>query len=248
MNDFSCDLVDIHCHVLPGIDDGAESIEDALDMVQLSVESGVKKVICTPHSISGVFDNYRGSKLTDEFWEFKNTINDAKLPLEVYLGMEVFATVNTANDLNSGKLCTLADSRYMLIEFDFGEDEKMVRYILDSLAETDVTPVIAHPERYEFIARNPRMLYEWIDKGYLLQSNTSSVRGKFGRMVNAIVMDMLSDRLVSFIASDAHGALHRTPFLEFAYNMVNENFGEKYANEIFKVNPNKIIQNLDIFV
>ena len=236
-------FTDIHCHMLFDVDDGSYSLENSLEMAALSVESGVSDVICTPHCIPGMFENYAGEQLNERFEQFKNALIKEEIPLNIHLGMEVYGNENTADDLKNHRLCTLAGSRYLLIEFNFGENPQMVNYILDDVADLGYVPVIAHPERYDFVARNPSLLYRWADKGYLMQCNKDSIRGKFGKMIYRISMDMMKDRLVSFVGSDAHGALHRTPFLEYAYNMVEDNFGTDYAAEIFCANPQKIITN-----
>lgn len=241
-------MVDIHCHMLNEVDDGSYSLENSLEMAALSVESGVSDVICTPHSIPGMFENYSGEELYERFETFKAAVKSEGIPLNVYLGMEVYGNDNTAEDLKNRRLVPLAGSRYMLIEFNFGADPRIVNYILEDVADCGYTPVIAHPERYDFVAQRPAILYKWADKGYLMQGNKDSIRGKFGRMVYRICMDMLADGLYSFIGSDAHGALHRTPFLEYAFNDVEDKFGTDYAVKLFCDNPRKILRNEDIFI
>lgn len=241
-------MVDIHCHMLNEVDDGSYSLENSLEMAALSVESGVSDVICTPHSIPGMFENYAGEALNERFEIFRNALKEEGIPLNVYLGMEVYGNDNTADDLKNRRLCTLAGSRYMLIEFNFGANPQIVNYILEDVADCGYVPVIAHPERYDFVAQRPAILYKWADKGYLMQCNKDSIRGKFGRMIQRIAMDMLSDGLFSFVGSDAHGALHRTPYLEYAFNEVEDQFGTDYAVKLFSENPRKILHNKEILI
>lgn len=236
-------MVDIHCHMLPCVDDGSYSLENSLEMASLSAECGVTDIICTPHSIPGMFENYAGDELKAKFDELQNAIKDEKIPVNIYTGMEVYGNENTPSDLKHNRLYPLANSRYMLVEFNFAEKIPNVNYTLECIADNGYTPIIAHPERYDFVAQKPLILYKWIENGCLLQSNKDSIMGKFGEMIFRIVMDMMNDKLVSFVGSDAHGALHRTPYLEYSFNRVEETFGADYAEDIFINNPRKILTN-----
>lgn len=236
-------LTDIHNHSLFGVDDGARSIEHSIEMLELSCESGAGDVILTPHCYPGLYENYAGQRLTRRFEELKAEAAAQKLPLNIHLGMEVFGCFSTPEDYRQGRLCTLAGSDYLLIEFDFNGFAQQTYDILGELVEMGVKPVVAHPERYSFVARSPSVLYKWLDMGCLLQCNKESINGKFGRMIQQIACDMLSDKLYSFVGSDAHGATTRTPFMKYVYEYTAENFGEGYAYEIFCENPKKIILN-----
>lgn len=239
-------LADLHCHILPGVDDGSDCIETSLEMLELSAESGVTDLVCTPHCIPGYYENYKGEKLNAKFDKLKQAAKDAGIPVNLHLGMEVYGHGNTFQDIKNDRLCTIAGSKYMLVEFNFGERIDVVQNVIDDIADAGFIPVIAHPERYKFVAARPALLYDWADRGFPLQSNKDSINGKFGRLVYEIVMDMLSDRLVSAVASDAHSSLTRTPYLGYAYNAVEENFGKKYAELIFCENPHRIINNDDV--
>lgn len=234
-------FVDVHCHILEGVDDGSKSLDNSLEMARLAAEGGTSDIICTPHSIPGMFENYKGEELEEKFQVFKQALAENDIPLNVYLGMEVYGNENTPDDLKNDKLYSLAGSDYMLIEFNFGEDPRFVNYILDCLPDHGYIPVIAHPERYEFVADDPSLLFRWTDKGYLLQCNKDSIRGRFGKLPYRIARDVLSDNLYSFIGSDAHGALHRTPGLEYAFYDVEDLCGTEYAEKIFIDNPRVLL-------
>lgn len=240
-------LIDIHCHMLGGVDDGSDSLETSLDMARMSYESGVGQVILTPHSIPGMFENYAGEELEERFDEFKNALAENGIPLKIHMGMEVFGSGQTKDDLKNKRLYTLAGSGYMLIEFDFGEDPHFVNYILSAVADNGYIPVIAHPERYHFVAEDPRLLFKWSERGYLMQCNKDSVLGRFGRMVKAISHDMLVDNLYSFFGSDAHGTVHRTSGLSYAFDEVADLCGVDYAEKIFIENPTKLIEGQKIY-
>lgn len=239
-------IADIHNHMLFGVDDGAYSLEDSLEMAALSAEGGVTDVICTPHCYPGMYNNYAGKELELRFEQLKKAVAEEGIPITLHLGMEVLGNIGTADDLRNKKLYCLAGSRYMLIEFDFDEKTDKVNFILEEVIDSGIVPIIAHPERYSFVARTPAVLFKWLDMGCLLQCNKDSFGGKFGRTVKKIAMDMLSDRLFSFVGSDAHDPVGRTPYMKFAYNFIRENFGTDYADEIFVKNPVKVIDNDNI--
>lgn len=236
-------IIDIHNHMLPEVDDGSYSMTNSIEMARLSVESGVTDVICTPHSYPGLFENYKTDEFMRRFAELDYELKKRDIALKIHSGMEIFGTENTAELLKENKLCTLAGSDYILLEFDFDDVTDNIMSILSKVINTGRKVIIAHPERYKCVARTPAVLLEWLDMGCLLQCNKESIRGKFGKMVNQIAMDMLADHLYSFVGSDAHGATHRSPYMEFAYNKICDDFGEKYADELFFINPQNVLEN-----
>ena len=236
-------FVDVHCHILNEVDDGSYSLENSIEMASLAAEGGTGDIICTPHCIKGHFDNYRSEAVEEKFTRLKEAVKENNIPVNFHLGMEVYGTVDTVEDLKNNRLYSMAESRYILVEFNFGEKEDLVNYILDGIGGNGYIPVMAHPERYHFVAHNPMLLFDWTDKGYLLQCNKDSIRKKFGPTPYCISRDILKDNLYSFIGSDAHGATHRTPYLEYAYNDVCELCGKEYADKIFITNGRKLIEN-----
>ena len=236
-------IIDIHNHMLPGVDDGSYSMNNSIEMARLSVESGVTDVICTPHSYPGLFENYKSKDFMSRFDELNFELKKHNIDLKVHSGMEIFGTEETAQLLKDDMLCTLAGSEYILLEFEFEDSSDNILSVLSKVINTGCKVIIAHPERYKCVARTPAVLLEWLDMGCLLQCNKESIRGKFGRMVNQIAIDMLADHLYSFVGSDAHGATHRSPYMEFAYNKILNDFGEKYADELFFKNPLSVLEN-----
>ncbi len=237
-------MIDIHAHILPGIDDGAEEIGDMLDMLQLAVESGVTKIVATPHcNIPGLYGNYFGDEYVELFRRAERVIRDARIPIEICPGMEAFATERLPELLRSGKVMTLNQSHYLLMEFAFDENPDFASSIVRRVQKLDVIPVIAHVERYDFVQDNPQMVYEWRRDGVLFQLNKGSVLGRFGRQARRTAYRLLDHNLISVIASDAHGAHRRTPYMLDAYEELKRDYPESYLQTLFEKNPKRICED-----
>lgn len=227
-------MVDIHNHILPGLDDGAQDIDDTLDMATLAVQSGVTRIIATPHcNMPGVFENYLGEEYNRAFLSAKRAIEEEKIPIELLPGMEVFGTYDLPKLLQDKKVLTLASSNYLLIEFAFDEEPEFVDIVLKRVKDVGVIPVIAHPERYHFLQDMPYIAEKWSRYGYLLQINKGSFVGRFGSREKKTAYKLLKDRQVSVIASDAHGPIYRTPYMLDAYEKLCEEYPKEIVDHLF---------------
>ena len=145
-------MIDIHAHILPGIDDGAEDMYDTLEMGRMAADSGVDKIIATSHcNIPGMYGNYFGREYIDRYESVVRAVRKEKIPIEILPGMEVFSTEDLPELIVNHKIMPLNQSRYILMEFAFDEDPEFADSILKRVEEVGARPVIAHAERYEFI-------------------------------------------------------------------------------------------------
>ena len=145
-------MIDIHSHILPGIDDGAQDVYDTLEMALMAVNSGVKAIVATPHcNIPWSDGNYLGSSYREALMKARNAIAQERMPIKILSGMEVFVTFDLPDLIREGRILTLNHSDYLLIEFDFGEDPEFVDIMVSRLQELGLKLIIAHPERYDFI-------------------------------------------------------------------------------------------------
>jgi len=237
-------MVDIHIHILPGVDDGALDMQDALEMARLAVESGVTDLIVTPHcNIPGLFENYFQDGYVENFRRLERAICGAGIPIKVYPGMEVFATDDLPKLLREGKVMTLNQSHYLLMEFSFDEDPEFAWDVVQRVKTLDVIPVIAHAERYEFVQRDPQIVFDWCREGCLIQINKGSVMGRFGRRARRTAYRLLDHNLVSVVASDAHGPLQRTPYMLDAFDELCMDYPERYLKILFEENPRRILED-----
>ena len=237
-------MVDIHCHILPGFDDGSDNIEESLRMARIAAGGGTKAIIVTPHSnIPDSYQNYLDKEYVDTFKELKSKIKEAKIPLEIYPGHEIFAAEDFVEQIKKRKLLTLCDSDYPLVEFGFRERSESVYEKLQLLVAEGFTPIIAHPERYAFVAEDRSAALRLKKIGCLLQINKGSLKNKFGDNAYAISQALVRREIADFVASDAHSPYMRTPYLADAHEIISELHSPQYANLILSINPEKVLKN-----
>lgn len=237
-------MIDIHAHILPELDDGAPDMETALAMAELAVKSGVTAIITTPHSnMPDYFENYYGQNLYRAFTAFRRAIREASIDLQIYLGMEIYGTPQTAQLLYQGKLTTLAESGYPLIEFPFRGYAKEATQILQQIAAMGYRPVVAHPERYAYVQEEPAIVNQWLKMGCLMQLNRGSLQGHFGYAAQTMAYSLVERGFASFVASDAHSPVKRTTWMLDAYRLLAEEFGQRTAQTLLEENPRRVLLN-----
>ena len=240
-------MYDIHCHILPGIDDGSGSIVDSVEMAMLAAGSGVKGIIATPHcNIPGMYENFWSSEFDSGIEKLNCELQKRKIPLTVYPGQEVFARGDILARLKKGELITLNNSDYVLVEFDFGTPEHTAYQTVQQLVAEGYKPIVAHPERYGFSYENPDSIDKLRISGALIQLNGDSIRGNLGYRPMQVSKLILADRMADFVASDAHSQYSRTPDMSGAHEIVCSYFSYDYADMIFNDNPLKVINNKEI--
>lgn len=234
-------MIDIHSHILPGIDDGARDVYDTLEMALMAVNSGVRAIIATPHcNIPWSDGNYLGSAYREALKKAREAIEQERMPIRILSGMEVFVTFDLPELIKEGKILTLNHSNYILIEFDFSEEPEFVDIMVDRLKELGLTPVIAHPERYDFIKEDIHFAKRLVRQGCVLQSNKGSFLGHYGTRSEKTAFEMVKSGLVQVVASDAHSPVARTPYMLDARRAIKEICDTK---ALFETNPEKICLN-----
>ncbi|MDD3240860.1 MAG: hypothetical protein PHW47_12440 [Lachnospira sp.] len=237
-------MIDIHTHILPGVDDGARNLSDSIAMAELAVSSGVHTLVATPHSnMGGRFENYNSKEFRSRFEQLQKVIHGEGIPLLVLPGMEIFTTGYVMKRIQGNELISLNHSRYYLMEFPFLSSCEDMNQELENVIAGGCIPVIAHPERYESIQENPRRIVSWRNKGMLIQVNRGSILGKFGHKVKSCVDELLDDELVTCIASDAHKPYERTTFMGDIQEYMEKEYTFDYAKKLLYDNPKKIIEN-----
>ncbi len=232
--------IDIHSHIIPGIDDGAKDEIMALEMLKIAHESGTRHIIATPHYVYGN-TRYGFTTIIEKCAELNMLAESAGIKINIYPGCEVFVTPELIEIFEQRLIGTLAGSRYMLVEFPMMSIPPYTDNALYSLQNKGIIPIIAHPERYTEIQRNPEILKSFIDRGILVQVNSGSITGVYGRESKKTVMRIIKEGLVQFIASDAHNDSSRSPDMRKAASIIEKSFGLKMRNDLFIVNPLKMI-------
>lgn len=240
-------MIDIHAHILPGMDDGAEDLRDTMEMARMAVESGISVMVATPHcNIPGVYDNYFDQKFKENYHRVCNALEAENLPLQLLLGMEVFATPDLPHLLEEGKLLPINGGRYLLVEFPFEEDLDYVEEILEAVLDAGLLPVIAHAERYECIQDNIFALEKWRDRGVMIQVNKGSLIGRFGKYSHRAAHAMMRRNMVDVIASDCHRPYHRTPEMTEVYRSLERQYSRDYLEKVFHDNPAMICRSQEV--
>lgn len=237
-------MIDIHAHILPGVDDGAKDYETAILMAQMAQESGVTDIIATPHANQrSRYENYVSEDLDERLLILQTAVQHAKLPIRIHPGMEVFGTPNLPSLLRAGKVRTLAGSRYLLVEFAFREDPYFMERTFEKLREEGVDPIVAHPERYIALQDMPDILFAWAQSGIHMQVNKGSLSGAFGRGAKKTANLMLMHDLADVIASDAHGTERRTTDLSRIQDYISLQFSHRMAERLLEENPARILRD-----
>ncbi len=235
-------FIDMHCHCLPGIDDGAATLEDSLQMLKTAYADGIRKVIATPH-----FHHRRGhvpkEVIIQKLTEVQESIKEVCPELELYPGNELYYSSKLPELLAENQVCTLADSRYVLIEFSPDKEFAEMRNALLNVQSQGVWPILAHMERYLCLVKKPQLAEELAEMGIYLQVNAHGVLGNYGRKEKKLIKKMFSGDLISFVASDAHDTEHRKQELSAAAEYVRKKFGEDIAEKCFWHNPQMVIDN-----
>jgi len=238
---------DIHCHILYGLDDGSVSIEESLEMAKLARSGGTKRIVVTPHSnVTGSYRNMWCPEFSDMIELLNSKLIEKDIDIVLHPGQEIFCGDNFLNHLLEGKLITLNNTRYPLVEFDFYEHSASVYMKLKKLVAEGYVPVVAHPERYAFLREDETAAIKIRNMGCLLQINKGSIQGNFGRNAYNAARFLLDNSLVDFVASDAHSPYMRTPFLAEAFEFVAETYSFDYAALLFSENTLAVIENRDI--
>ena len=231
-------MVDIHCHILPGVDDGSKSWEMTTEMCRVAVRDGITHIVATPHC-NGEFQYDR-----DRYSEMLGQLHDAgNGNLKFSLGCDFhFSYDNIQDALAHPRRYTLGDSQYLLVEFsDHGIPASVLRNLC-SLLSRGMVPIITHPERNQILLRKPEMVLEFAEQGCLVQVTANSFTGFWGSHAKNMAEWLLKCEAVSVVASDAHDFARRKPVLSEAHAKIVELSGKGVADSLVSHNPAAIIE------
>lgn len=241
-------MVDLHCHLLPLVDDGPASVEQALLLAEQASNEGVTRIIATPHLFHPQFETTDVDvRLTVA--ELNVLLKQRNIPITVYPGHEVRLTGELIEEVKTGAVLPLADSRYLLVEFPSTGIPSYARQVFAELISDGYIPVIAHPEKNKAIIQNPTLLFDLISNGAISQVTCASLIGKYGKDVQRFAVALLENGLAHLVASDAHH-LEKRPFywnecrkflaqeLEgWLYDEIYENNEVVLLNQLVAINP-----------
>ena len=235
-------MIDIHTHILPGIDDGSRDFEQSLLMAGEAYNVGFSKIITTSHYMTNVYEADRDTriKLIKKFHELleKNNID-----IELYNGSEIYFSDDFPELIKSGVIPTLADSQYVLFELPLRSKILYIDSCIFKLKRMGYIPIIAHPERYSFVQNDMTIAKEWVKNGALLQGNYGSVLGFYGRNSKSTFFKLLKSDLISFLGSDNHRANQVYANMPKILKILNRKIGSEKLQKLIECNPKKIIEH-----
>ncbi|WP_127579965.1 tyrosine-protein phosphatase [Paenibacillus koleovorans] len=237
-------MIDIHTHILPGMDDGATDIDESLRIARAAVDEGIHTVIATPHHANGKYMN-PADKIRSSVDRLNEELVRAQIPLQVLTGQEIRLTRQLLEDWDQGQLLSLSNSKYLLIELPSGHVPEYTEDYLFELMLSGVQPIIAHPERNAELASDPDLLHSLVSKGVLAQLTSHSLNGLFGPKIQQLSIQLCKRNLVQFLSSDVHHLETRGIELSKAYRIVEQHVGQERVL-YYKENSTKVLASESI--
>jgi len=262
-------MIDLHTHILPGLDDGAKTLEESIKMCWMSFRDGVRTIVATPHTLNGLYLNDRdiilkkvdelnealihcglriadcGIKNSKSEIDFSSINSEFRIPnseFRILPGSDVRLCENTLSHLDQGKVMTISDSKkYLFLEFPFQGIPHQAEEIIFQVMQRGMIPIITHPERNIELGQRPRRYYEMIRKGCLGQVTAMSLTGELGPRIKQVAERLLTNRLIHFIASDAHSLDGRPPILSEAVRVAGKIVGKEEAQKMVTEYPQAIL-------
>jgi protein-tyrosine phosphatase len=235
-------VIDLHCHLLPGVDDGAQDLSTSLEMARASVAQGVTVVACTPHTLPGVYNN-RGPDIRVATQRLQQVLVREGIPLRLVAGADVHMSPNFVDRLRSGEFLTLADSRYVLVEPPHQVAPPQLEEFFFTLVTTGYVPILTHPERLSWVRSRFDTIKKLVAAGAWMQVTAGSFTGAFGRKAQYLAERLLDEGCVHLIASDAHDADRRPPHLMSGRESVAKRVGAQEAEHLVLTRPMGILKD-----
>lgn len=228
-------MIDLHCHILPGIDDGAKTVEDSLAMAEKAISQGITHILCTPHHMNGKYINH-ANEVIQRVADLQKELDQRNLPLTLLEGQEIRLNGSLLDQLTTQDLLfTDLENTYLLIEFPTMDVPAYTEQLFFELFSRGHVPVIVHPERNAKFREDPNRLLSFLDMGVITQLTAPSIVGIFGKSIQKTAMTMMEHNMLHMVASDAHGVNTRNFYLKEAYEKIEKEFGKTRVTEMKQV-------------
>lgn len=235
------DCIDMHCHILPGVDDGAKDVDEMKEMLKIAYSEGIRCIIATPHH-----HPRRGKEPPEVLRRQAAILRDAAHEIDehfrIYLGTEIFFGQDIPDKLKQGRVLTMNRRNYVLVEFSPSEPFAYIKQSLQQLQMEGYEVILAHAERYSCLTDSPELAEQIGDMGILIQVNAGSITGDSGRKVKKFVKYLMDEDLVFCVGTDAHSCRTRAPRMRKASEHVRKKYGDEYARKIFYDNAKKMLR------
>lgn len=233
-------MIDLHAHILPGLDDGPACLDEALDIAQAAWKDGVRQIVATPHHCDGMYHNPR-KRILVAVSKLIEALKEAGIPIKILPGAEIHLQPDLADLIKTDTILTLNDEgRVLLIELPQTSVPPTLSQILFQLRLLEITPVLAHPERNTIMQQEPERLSTWVEGGGLVQITVASLLGESGIPARKTAELFLSSGWVHILASDSHGAGMR-PGLKDGYRRIKRLYGPELAQKLTHTNPASLL-------
>lgn len=237
-------MIDIHTHIIPNIDDGSKSVEETFKLINEAKEAGFTDIILTPHYITNYYET-PGAEV--KFWteSLQKIVDEKNLGVKLHSGMEIYISEELSELVRNGTVITLANSKYVLIEFPMNTIMRNVDEILFIMRNMGYKVIIAHPERYKCIQENIEYAMQLVEEGCMLQSNYGSIVDMYGKEAKKTLKKLLKMNLVSFLGTDTHKEETIYKVIPKILKKLKKVISEEKLYEITTLNPRKILDNQD---
>ena len=236
-------MIDLHCHILPGIDDGAKSPEISLEMARIAVADGITTTVCTPHILPGVYNN-TGAGIKAAVAALREMLAQAGIPLQLLAGADVHVAPDLAAQLGSGRALTINNSRYVLLEPPHHTMPPRLQDHIFGLQTAGYVPVLTHPERLSWIDVHYDVIRRLVYSGILMQLTAGSLMGRFGRRPRYWAERMLGEGFCHVLATDAHNTEQRAPRMSDAWQVAARELGDEEATNLVLNRPRGILEDV----
>ena len=234
-------MIDIHSHIIPNVDDGSKSIDETVKLIKEAVDAGFTDVILTSHYIPQGYET-DAKELTIWREKLQDAITKENISLNLHTGMEVYITEEIVDSLEQGKLLTLANSKYLLIELPLNTKVQYLSDIIFRLINKNIVPIIPHPERYSIVQKDPSIVKSWINQGCMLQCNFGSILGLYGKTAKKTIKYLLKNDLVHFFGTDVHKKETIYIKVQTATKKIKKIVGAKKLEELTNTNARCILE------
>lgn len=240
-------MIDIHSHVLFGVDDGSKDIKQSINMIKEAINAGFDTICATPHYLEPYFKNNKREN-DKVLGKLQEELIKQDIKINLILSNEVYITTNVKELLEFKKISTIGDSKYLLIEFPMNHEIKYVKDMLIEIRDLGYKIIIAHPERYSYVQKDISYLNDFLDMGIIFQCNYGSIIGKYGMAAKSTIKKLLKRKMVQCFGTDSHRDMSTYNDMKKILKKIEKVAGTDYYNIIINENPAHIIKDEDVIV
>ena len=237
-------MIDLHCHIVPNVDDGASDLNESIEMIRAQVRQGVTEICLTPHMRIDMFCT-SDDKIAQEYRQLVHRLKEEHIQVKLRVSREYFYDTEFRKRLRDGKVMPMGDFRVLLLEFGLEVPSEILPEASKRVQEAGFTPMFAHVERYRAVQKDIELVKQLMDMGTVIQINAGALLGDDGKQLKNVAWSLLRKGYVSVIASDAHGIRDRVPNLRRCYTLLEKEIGRKNAEILLCRNPEAILRNTE---